>query len=46
MKICNLNSYREKIGYVPQDTFLFNASIYENLLWSNPEASEDKILNA
>tara|TARA_X000000368_G_scaffold91441_1_gene69883 strand:+ start:14346 stop:15995 length:1650 start_codon:yes stop_codon:yes gene_type:complete len=42
----NLNSYREKIGYVPQDTFLFNASIYENLLWSNPKASKDKILEA
>tara|TARA_Y100001970_G_scaffold270784_1_gene365147 strand:+ start:13589 stop:15238 length:1650 start_codon:yes stop_codon:yes gene_type:complete len=42
----NLNSYREKIGYVPQETFLFNASIYENLLWSNPKASEEKILEA
>ena len=41
-----LNSYRKKIGYVPQDPQLFNTSLRENLLWSQPEASEDEIWKA
>ena len=41
-----LNSYRKKIGYVPQDPQLFNSSLRENLLWSQPEASEDEIWKA
>ena len=34
------NSYRERIGYVPQDPLLFHASIRDNLLWAYPTASE------
>ncbi|EMY76216.1 ABC transporter, ATP-binding protein [Leptospira weilii serovar Ranarum str. ICFT] len=34
------NSFREKIGYVPQDPFLFNATIRENLLWSFENAKD------
>lgn len=34
------NSFRERIGYVPQDPLLFHASIRENLLWSYPQGSE------
>ena len=34
-------SWRQRIGYVPQDTFLFNISIRENLRWSNDGASEE-----
>ena len=37
------NSFREKIGYVPQDPLLFHTSIRENLLWSNGNASESDI---
>jgi ABC-type multidrug transport system fused ATPase/permease subunit len=40
------NSFREKIGYVPQDSILFNTSIKNNLLWSNSLASEEDIMNS
>jgi len=40
------NSFREKIGYVPQDPILFNTSIKNNLLWSNSLASEEDIINS
>lgn len=40
------NSYRLRLGYVPQDTHLFNLSIRENLKWANPNASEEEIINA
>lgn len=39
----DINSYRQRIGYVPQDSVLFNMSIKENLLWSNPKATEEEI---
>lgn len=37
----NLNGWRQSIGYVPQDSFLWNASIRDNLRWACPEAPED-----
>lgn len=39
----NLNSFRRKIGYVPQDSQLFHASIKDNLLWCADGASDDEI---
>jgi ATP-binding cassette subfamily B protein len=30
----DIQSFRQRIGFVPQDTILFNTSIRENLLWS------------
>ena len=42
----NLNSYRDRVGYVPQEPQLFNASIKENLLWSFPKATDDDIWRA
>ena len=35
--------WREKIGYVAQDTFLFHDTIRANLLWANPGATEEEI---
>ena len=40
------NSFRERIGYVPQDPQLFHSSIRENLLWSFDGASENDLWNA
>ncbi|MED0952681.1 ABC transporter ATP-binding protein [Bacillus mobilis] len=42
----NLLSLRRTISYVPQDPFLFNASIRENLLMIEPNASEEQIWSA
>lgn len=42
----DLNSLREKIGYVPQEPQLFDMSIRDNLLWSNPKATLDEIWSA
>ncbi|WP_094602886.1 Vitamin B12 import ATP-binding protein BtuD [Sporomusa silvacetica DSM 10669] len=36
----SLQVWRQSIGYVPQDSFLWNASIRANLQWACPEASE------
>ena len=40
------NSFRERIGYVPQDPQLFYSSIRDNLLWSFAGASDDELWNA
>jgi ABC-type multidrug transport system fused ATPase/permease subunit len=38
-----LGSWRRSIGYVPQETILFHASIRDNLTLVNPAASESEI---
>ncbi len=38
--------WRQSIGYVPQDAFLFNASIRDNLVWACPDATEAEIWQA
>ena len=42
----NLNHYRNQLGFVFQDTFLFNGSIKQNILITNPQASENEITEA
>ena len=39
----DINSYRQRIGYVPQDSVLFNTTIRDNLRWGNEEAGEAEI---
>ena len=39
-------SLRQSISYVPQDPFLFNGSVRDNLLMVKPEASEGEIWKA
>jgi ATP-binding cassette subfamily B protein len=45
-KEINLDELREKIGFVTQDTQLFSGTIRENMLFVNPQASDDDILSA
>lgn len=39
-------SLRQAIGIVPQDTVLFNDSIYHNILYAKPDASADEVKQA
>jgi len=39
-------SLRAAIGIVPQDTVLFNDTIYYNIAYGNPEASHEAVLEA
>lgn len=41
----DLNELREQIGFVTQDTQLFSGTIKENLLFVNPHATDEDILN-
>jgi ATP-binding cassette subfamily B protein len=40
------DSLRRAIGIVPQDTVLFNASIFHNLAYASPDATEEQIHEA
>ena len=42
----DLTSYRQKVGYVMQDSPLFNMSVKQNLLWANSTATESELLYA
>ncbi|WP_066252922.1 ABC transporter transmembrane domain-containing protein [Neobacillus drentensis] len=46
LKEYKLEKLREAIGYVPQDHFLFSASVGENIAFTNPNASTKEIENA
>ncbi|MDD5600084.1 MAG: ABC transporter ATP-binding protein [Victivallaceae bacterium] len=39
----NLLSWRQAVGYLPQENFLFHDTIRENILWGKPEASDEEI---
>jgi ABC-type multidrug transport system fused ATPase/permease subunit len=41
-----LADYRAHIGIVPQDSFLFAESIFDNIALGNPKASRDEVLRA
>lgn len=41
-----LDDLRRKIGYVPQDTFLFSVPVRENVVFGRPDAGMDEIERA
>jgi subfamily B ATP-binding cassette protein MsbA len=41
-----LASYRSQLGVVLQETFLFDGTIRENILFSRPEATEQQLMEA
>ncbi|MBN4070902.1 ABC transporter ATP-binding protein, partial [Crocinitomix catalasitica] len=42
----NLSSYRQNLGVVLQDDFLFEGTIRENILFPRPDATEEQLLKA
>ncbi|MFA5147143.1 MAG: ABC transporter ATP-binding protein [Candidatus Omnitrophota bacterium] len=42
----DIRTYRQRIGYVPQESALFNMTIRDNLLWASGSATEDQIAHA
>ena len=42
----DLEHLRSQIGMVTQDTYLFNGTIRENLLYAKPEATEEELIAA
>jgi len=41
-----LSSLREQVGLVPQETVLFNGSIYDNILYGDLRADQERVLAA
>ena len=41
-----LHSLRDEIGVVTQETYLFNGTIRENLLYAKPDATEEEMIRA
>ncbi len=41
-----LRSYRDLLGIVQQDVFLFDGSVRDNIAYARPDASEEEILDA
>jgi subfamily B ATP-binding cassette protein MsbA len=41
-----LDSYRSQLGVVLQESFLFDGSIRDNVMFSRPDATEEQFLNA
>jgi subfamily B ATP-binding cassette protein MsbA len=41
-----LDSYRNRLGVVLQDEFLFEGSIRENILFARPQANDDELVGA
>lgn len=46
LKLIDLHSWRSKISFVLQDTFIFNVSARDNIAFGLPEISEEKIIIA
>jgi len=46
LRSLDLASYRSQLGYVPQEAFLFTATIRENIAFGRPEASLDEVIAA
>jgi ATP-binding cassette subfamily B protein len=46
IKDIDLQSFREKIGYVQQEPMMFRDTIFKNIAYSNPEASVEEVIHA
>ena len=41
-----IENLRDRIAYIPQETFLFSGTIFENLTWGLDNATLDDIIEA
>ena len=46
IKAVTLDSLREQVGIVPQETLLFNGSVYDNIKYGRLDATEAEIIDA
>ena len=46
LKSFDIKSFRRRLGIVSQDTFLFNATVRENLIYGRQEATDEEIEDA
>ncbi|HWR44327.1 lipid A export permease/ATP-binding protein MsbA [Sporomusa sp.] len=46
IKSVTLKSLREQIGIVPQETVLFNGSVYDNILYGDLDAEKEQVIAA
>ena len=46
IKECSLSDLRRQIAYVPQEPYLFNGSIIDNIRMGKPHATEEEIVKA
>jgi len=42
----DIKSYRKRLGYVPQDSILFNMTIMDNMRWADENATDEQIKRA
>ncbi len=42
----DITDYRRYFGIVPQEVLLFGGTIYENILYGNPNATKDQVIDA
>lgn len=42
----NIREWRNKISYIPQNIFIFHATVYENIAAGNRDASEQDVIKA
>ncbi len=40
------NSFRQRVGYVPQDPQLFDSTVRQNLLWAKTHATDQELFHA
>ena len=43
LRALDLSSYRRRLGYVPQEGFLFTGSVRDNIAYGRPEASDAEV---
>jgi len=46
LRTIDLRSYRRRIGYVPQEPFLFSGTIFDNIAFGRPEATLEEVRTA